>query len=78
MHTIDSLTFYKRMHMPMVGKLPLADIFCVVLLAEQQYFKLTASCRLIFYVCFIYQRITRVRKVLVAKKSTRFDVGHFM
>jgi len=41
----------------MMGKLWLADMFFVVLLAKEQYLKLMASFRLIFNVCFIYQRI---------------------
>jgi len=38
----------------MVGKLSLADMFCVVLLAKQQYRKLITCFRLTFNVCFIY------------------------
>jgi len=40
-----------------MGKLRLADMFCVALLADKQYHRLIAICRLIFNVCFIYQHI---------------------
>jgi len=40
----------------MVDQLRLADMFCVALLAEEQYLKSIASCRLRFKFCFIYQR----------------------
>jgi len=39
----------------MLGKSRLADMFCATLLAEKQYLKLIASCRLMLNVCFIYQ-----------------------
>ena len=55
----------------LASRMPRANMFCEVLLAEWQYFKLIASCRLIFNICFIYQCtvFTRIRKVTVSWKG---------
>jgi len=43
--------------------MPLANIFCVALPADQQYLKLTANFRLIFKFVSFINEFTRIRKV---------------
>ena len=47
----------------LASRMPLANIFCVALPADQQYLKLTANFRLIFKFVSFINEFTRIRKV---------------